>query len=146
MKTVVDPPLGLDGAAARQQLMRSGTAIFEVLGSTARNIQLIQAKAGAEMFTRSLDSLVAAFSPGGAQYWSQQLPLLYRMQATSVVKSAADTVSELLQTQQALMSMGTPSSLQSVQETVDATTQAMRKLYSRRVSSQVIQFPERRAA
>ena len=68
------------------------------------------------------------------------------MQATSVVKSAADTVSELLQTQQALMSMGNPSSLQSVQETVDATTQAMRKLYSRRVSSQVIQFPERRAA
>jgi glycerol kinase len=146
MKNVANPKSQRDIAEAQKSLIQSGTAVSEVLTSVARNIQLIQSNAGAEIFTRSLDSLVPAFSPNGAPYWFQQLPHLYTLEANCLMKTAADTFSELLRAQQTLMEMASQSTLQSVQESAESTTQTLSKFYSRRVSSQVIQFPDRRAA
>jgi hypothetical protein len=147
MKNAAHPKFQSDVAGTHKHLVQSGTAVSEVLTSAARNIQLIQSNAGAEIFTRNLDSLVPAFSPGGgAPYWFQQLPQLYSAQATSLMKSAADTFSELVRAQQTLMEMGSQSTLPGIQESADATTQTLRKFYSRRMTRQVIQFPDRRAA
>lgn len=147
MKNAAHPKFQRDVAGTQKHLIQSGTAVSEVLTSAARNIQLIQSNAGAEIFTRNLDSLVPAFSPGGgAPYWFQQLPRLYSAQAASLMKSAADTFSELVRAQQTLMEMGNQSSWPGVKESADATTQALRKFYSRRVAAEVISFPDRRAA
>ena len=152
MKTVANPnpnpnpKSSPDAADAHKLMMQSGTAASEVLTSAARNIQLIQSNAGAEMFTRSLESIAPAFSPAGAPYFLQQLPLFYRLHAAAMVKAATDSFSELLRAQQALMEMGSQASWHSAQESADTTTKTLRKFYSRRVASQVIQFPDRRAA
>jgi hypothetical protein len=146
MKTSSNPQSHFDAAGTQQHLIRSGTAVSEVLTSAARNIQLIQSNAGAAVFTHSLDGLVAAFSPGGAHYRSQQLPQLYKTQVSSLMSAASETFSELLRAQQTLMEMSSQSAWKSAQESADSTTQSLRKFYSRRVSPQVIQFPERRAA
>lgn len=117
-----------------------------MLTSAARNIQLIQSNAGAEIFTRSLDSLVPAFSPDGSPFWIQQLPQLYSAQAACLMKSAADTFSEMVRAQQTLMEMGGQATMPGIKESADSTTQTLRKFYSRRMTRKVIQFPERRVA
>lgn len=146
MKTVADPQFRPDVAGTQKELMRSGAVAYDVLTNTARNVQMIQSHAGAALFTQSLEGLVAAFSPGGTPYWAQQLPQVYSAQATSLMDAATATFSELLRAQQTLMEMGSQASWHNAQGSTDSTTQALRKFYSRRVSSQVIQFPERRAA
>lgn len=146
MNTSAHPKFRPDAAGAQRQLMQHGTAVSEVLTSAARNIQLIQSNLGAEIFTRNLESLVPAFSPNGAPFWFQQLPHLYSAQATSLMKSATDTFTELVRAQQTLMEMGNQSSWPGLKESADATTQSLKKFYGRRMTRQVIQFPERRAA
>ncbi|WP_210542736.1 hypothetical protein [Rhodoferax sp. PAMC 29310] len=134
-------------SGTQKHLVQQGTAVSEVLTSALRNIQLIQSNAGAEIFTRNLDSWVPALSPGGgAPYWFQQIPRLYSAQAAALMKSAADTFNEWVQAQQTLMEMGSQSSWPGVNESAEATTQALRKFYSRRVTAEVISFPDRRAA
>jgi hypothetical protein len=63
-----------------------------------------------------------------------------------LMKSATETFGEWVRVQQTLMEIAGQSSLPSIKETADATTQTLRKFYSRRMTRQVIQFPDRRAA
>lgn len=146
MTTSAHPKFSPDVSGAQKHMVQHGTAIAEVLTSAARNVQLIQSNAGAEIFTRNLDSLAGAFSPNGAPFWFQQLPQLYSAQATCLMKSATETFGEWVRVQQTLMEIAGQSSLPSIKETADATTQTLRKFYSRRMTRQVIQFPDRRAA
>lgn len=147
MKTTADPKSRLKVAATQKEFMRSGAVAIEVLTSTARNIQLIQSNAGAEMFTRCLESLAPAFSPAGGAYCFQHLPEFYATQSTALVKAATETFGELLRAQQTLTEMGSQSSSwPGVKESAEATTQALRKFYNRRVTAEVISFPNRRAA
>ncbi len=146
MKTAVDSKSRATVTGTQEKLMRSSTVASEVLTSTARNIQLIQSNAGAQIFTRGMENLISAFSFGGSPYWIQQLPLYYRMQAATVMTSVANTYVELLEAQQTLMEMSSQPPDQSDQESIDATNQSLNKFYNRRVSRKVIPFPERRVA
>lgn len=135
-----------DVAGTPPPLMQAGSAASEVCLRAAQNIQLIQVNAGSEFLGRQLDSLATAFSPDGARYWVQQLPQLVQQQIMSLMKSAGNTVGELWQANQALMEVGNQALWQSVRASADTLTQALKKTYTRRVASQVISFPDRRAA
>lgn len=105
MTTTADSPFFSNVAATHSELLRSGTAVTEVLAHTVRHIQHIQLSAGAECVARSLESLAPAFSPAGSSYWLQQLPQFYATQANAQVKAVAEIFSELLRAQQTLREM-----------------------------------------
>lgn len=126
--------------------MQPGSAATEVWLSAAHNIQLIQAHAGAELFTRTMDSVVPALAPDGLTYWTQQAPELARQQGACVMNCASGIWEELLQVQQKLTEMVNQSLWRSVQAGTEATAQGLNRVYTRRVASQVIAFPDRRAA
>lgn len=135
-----------DMAKMPPQLMQSSSAASEVWLEAAQNLQLIQSNAVAEMLSRHLESLALAFSPDGARYWGQQWPDLVQLQAQCLMESAVATWSELGRVQHALMGLSSQTLWQGVKASTDTVAQTFNKAYTRRVASQVIQFPDRRAA
>lgn len=146
MPTLLNPYALAGMAKMPPQLMQSSSAASEACLEAAQNLQLIQSNAGAEMLSRQLDSLALAFSPDGARYWGQQWPEIVQLQAQCLMKSAVDTWGELGRVQQALMAMSKQTLWQGVKASTDTVAKTFNKAYTRRVASQVIQFPDRRAA
>ena len=146
MKTAADSQPGPGVAKTPQPLMPPLTDASAVLTSAARNIQLMQSKAGATLFARSVENFLSALSPCNAPYCLQQLPLHYRQQATTLMALAADTYSEGVQAQQALMTSVRQWPFLSAPPLADATHLASPTAHSRRMSRQVIAFPDRRVA
>ena len=146
MKTAVHPQFGTDVAGTPHAGVPSVPPVTEVLSSAAYTIQLIQANAGATLLARSVENFRSAFSPTHAPYWLQQLPLHYRLQAATLMASAADTYSEGLQAQQALLACAGQWCSPLVLPLADASHSESKPTPSRRLSRQVIEFPNRRVA
>lgn len=146
MKTAADSQPGPGVAQTPQPVTPSFTEVSAVLTSAARNIQLMQSKAGADLFARSVENVLSALSPGHAPYWLQQLPLHYRLQAMTLMASAADTYSEGVQAQQALLASVGQWPFLSAPPWADPAHLAPPTAHSRRVARRVISFPDRRVA
>lgn len=127
-------------------LLASSDASTKLLAEASRELLTVQSDLAAASFAKTMTSLVPAFAPGDPGYAFWQWPADYQAELERWVHAMMTSVGVLSRVQQQLLEVHGLSLTQSVQDATKAITQVSGVLASRRVSAEVINFADRRAA
>lgn len=127
-------------------LLASSGAAGHILSEAARDLLAVQSELAAASFAKALTSLVPAFAPGDPSYMLQQVPAEFKRESERWMQGFMASLSVMLRAQRQMAELEVQSLSHGVQDAAKAMTQVNGVLVSRRVSAEVIDFADRRAA
>lgn len=131
---------------ALQPWIESASAFATILSNSVEEMIKVQSGASAAGMAETLSSLVLPLTPDDSMHLLWQVPSLYRSQSERLLRSMLDTLGILAGTGQQVLEWQGERLSRSVQQTASAMSRLMGVLATRRVSADIINFSDRRAA
>lgn len=128
-----------------QSVMDSSNGLAGIVSRTLDDLLRIQSESFAPVLGGALPSVVTAFTADGWSDWLWNVPVAYQAQTRRLVGTVLDSFSTLSRGQHELLEWGCQSLSGNVEQTATAMSQLTGAVASRRVSAEVIHFPDRRA-
>lgn len=127
-------------------LLASSEAAVHIVSDSAKELFTIQSELAAAAFAKTMTSLLPAFAPGDPSYALWQLPAEFKVESERWVHGLMASLGVFTRLQQQMAELQVQSLSHGVQDAAKAMTQVNGLLASRRVSAEVINFADRRAA
>ena len=123
----------------------SAEAIDKILTATIEGLQKIQTEICAVSSGNPLLGMAGAMEPGGVSNSLWKFPAWCQTQSVSLVRSMLDSVGILNRSQREILEQMGGSLTQFSRLSAEALAQVNESLFSRRVSAEVFDFPDRRS-